>query len=159
MSDEGQQVTVEIDKNNLDKECIHLPNDYVVAARQAADVRLDMDEKKAFLDVVQAQLAKEIRADPESFEIEKLTEAALSSTILLQPRYQKALASFQKAKHDYDLIQALVWALEHKKRSLTLLVELHGLGYFSDVKVSEKGREAVNEMLRKKIHKKFRDDE
>jgi len=49
--------------------------------------------------------------------------------------------------------------LEHKKRSLTLLVELHGLGYFSDVKVSEKGREAVNEMLRKKVHKKFRDDD
>jgi len=118
-----------------------------------------MDEKKAHLDVVQAQLAKEIRADPESFEIEKLTEAALASTILLQPRYQKALSIFQKAKHDYDLIQALVWALEHKKRSLTLLVELHGLGYFSDVKVSEKGREAVNEMLRKKVHKKFRDDD
>jgi len=156
---EEQPISVEIDKNNLDKECIHLPNDYIVAARHAAEARLEMDERKATLDVVEAELAKAIRADPESFEIEKLTEATLTSTILLQPRYQKARGVYQKAKHESDLAQALVWALEHKKRSLTLLVELHGLGYFSDVKVSEKGREAVNDMLRKKVHRKFRDDD
>jgi len=107
--------------------------------------------------VIDAELSKEIRADPSSFGLEKVTEASIASIILTNPRYQKAVARLNNAKHQADLTQAVVWALEHKKRTLTLLVELHGMGYFSNPKVSERGREAVENMTKRKV-RRLRDD-
>lgn len=147
---------VQINEHHLDRECIQLPSDYLKAANLAADRKRDVDEIKNRLEVVEADLSKEIRSKPEAYGIDKLTETAISQTILTQPRYQKVLARLQRAKHEADLAQALVWALEHKKRTLTLLVELHGMGYFSSPKVSEAGKEAVKAMTMRKL--RHRDD-
>jgi hypothetical protein len=148
---------VQIDEHNLDKECIRLPSDYLKFAHLAADAKRDVDEIKNRLEVVQADLSKEIRAKPEDFGLDKVTETAISSTILTQPRYQKGLGRLQEAKHKADLAQAVVWALEHKKRTLTLLVELHGMGYFSSPKISEAGKQAVEDMTKRKV-RRLRDD-
>lgn len=150
---------VQIDEHNLDRECIRLPSDYLKFAHAAAEAKRDEAECKARLDVVEADLSKEIRANPTEFGIEKVTEGSLSATVLTLPQYQKALKRFQDAQYQSNLHQAVVWALEHKKRSLTLLVDLHGMGYFSSPKVSEKGRAAVQEMTKKKVRRAWRDEE
>lgn len=156
MREEAESV-VQISENNLDLECIRLPNQYLQWAHKSADAKRDVDERKNQLEVIDAELSKEIRADPGSFGLEKVTEASIASIILTQPRYQKALTRLNNAKHEADLIQAVVWALEHKKRTLTLLVELHGMGYFANPKVSERGREAVENMTKRKV-RRLRDD-
>jgi hypothetical protein len=51
------------------------------------------------------------------------------------------------------MAQAVVWALEHKKRSLTLLVELHGMGYFSAPKISPEGKAAVEDMTKRRVRR------
>lgn len=159
MSDDndGSRSVVQIDRNNLDKECVRLPSDYVKYAHIAADAKRDVDELKCHLDVIEADLRKQIRDTPGKFGIEKLTESSLSETVLLQSEYRKKLKELNRARHESEMAQAVVWGLEHKKRTLTLLVELHGMGYFSAPKVSERGREAVQEMTRKKVHR-LRDD-
>lgn len=157
MDREESQSVVLIDEANLDRECIKLPNQYLQAAHKAADAKRDEDERKNQLEVIDAELSKEIRANPETYGLEKVTEASIASVILTQPRYQKALTRLNNAKHEAALAQAVVWALEHKKRTLTLLVELHGMGYFANPKVSERGREAVENMTKRKV-RRLRDD-
>jgi hypothetical protein len=145
---------VQIDEHNLDKECIRLPQDYLSYAHLAADAKNDVDEAKAKVDVVHAELGQKIRADPGSYGLEKVTETAVSSTIVTRSEYQKAEKALREAKHAHEMAQAVVWALEHKKRSLTLLVELHGTGYFSTPKLSKKGVAAVEEMSKQKARKR-----
>src|SRR6266545_187348 len=122
---------VSIDENHLDRECICLPTDYLRAAHQAAGAKRDVAELSAALSVVEAELSKAIRSSPQTFGLEKVTESAISNILICYPKYQTAKKEVVGAQYEADLAQALVWALEHKKRSLTLLVELHGMGYFS----------------------------
>ncbi len=147
-----------IDEDNLDKECIRLPSNYLQCACNSADAKREVDELKAELDVIEADLSRKIRADPARYGIEKLTEGGLGSTVILQKSYREALKNLQEARYQHDLHQAVVNAMEHKKRSLTLLVELLGLSYYSSPKVSEKGRDAVETMTKKKV-RHFRDED
>jgi len=149
---------VQIDEHNLDKECINLPSAYLAYAHKSADAKRDVGELNAKLDVVKAELDFQIREHPAKYGLEKVTESAIKSTILKQDQYQEAEREVREAQHTADLHQAVVWALEHKKRALTLLVELHGMGYFSNPKVSERGRDAVNDMTRKKLRSRREDD-
>ena len=150
---ESAASVVQIDEHALDKECIRLPSDYLKYANLAADAKRDADEAKTRLDVVQADLAAEVRSNPSDFGLDKVTEAGIQGAVLTNERYQKVLTRVQKARHAQELAQAVVWALEHKKRTLTLLVELHGMGYFAAPKISEKGREAVEKMTQRNVRK------
>jgi tryptophan synthase alpha subunit len=151
-----EERVVQIDELNLDKECIKLPSDYLKYASLAAEARKDVDEAKAEVDVVDAALSKVIRAKPEKYGLEKVTEAGVNSAIVLDVKHQKALQTLHDAKYNLELIQAVVSALDHKKRSLTLLVELHGLSYFSEVKLSKDGKEAVDAMTKRKVRRSER---
>jgi hypothetical protein len=149
MNEEKAQSIVQIDENALDKECIRLPGDFLKYATRSADAKRNVDEAKAALDVTQAELGKKIRAMPEEFGLDKITEASLASTIILQQQFKGAQTVLFEARHEHDLIQAVVSAMDHKKRSLTLLVDLYGMSYFSSPKLSTEGREAVQEMTKR----------
>lgn len=148
---------VDIDENNLDKECIKLPSAYLRHAHRSAEAKRDVDEVKRQLDVVEADMAKKVRDNPGAYGLEKVTESAVAATVLRSGTYQAALQTLNEAKYKAELAQAVVWALEHKKRTLTLLVELHGMGYFSNPKVSERGREAVDDMSKRRTRRLDRD--
>ena len=142
---------VQIDEHNLDKECINLPSQYLQYAHLSAEAKRDVGELKAELDVVEADLSKLVRADPAKYGIEKLTEAGLKEVVRTRKAYREAQDKLQEAQYHAELAQAVVWALEHKKRALTMLVELHGMGYFSNPKISASGKAAVEEMTKCKV--------
>lgn len=150
---------VQIDEFNLDKECIRLPSQYLQFAHRSADAKRAVDEAKNALEVVEADLSKRVRDNPGAYGLEKVTESALGAVVLTQPKYQAALQELNKARHESDLSQAVVGALECKKRTLTLLVELHGMGYFASPKISERGREAVDTMMKRKVRRMSREDD
>jgi chorismate mutase len=149
---------VQIDEHNLDKECINLPSQYLQYAHLAAEAKRDVGELKAELDVVEADLSKSVRADPAKYGIEKLTEAGLKEVVRTRKAYRETQDRLQEAQYHAELAQAVVWALEHKKRSLTLLVDLHGMGYFSSPKVSKAGREAVDDMTKNRVRRRHQDE-
>ena len=146
--------TVQIDEFNLDKECIRLPSDYLKAANQAADARKDVDELKNEMEVVDADCSKKIRNDPSLYGLEKITEAAVRNVIVLSKKYQAVVSKLNEAKHRLELAQALVSAMEHKKRALTMLVELHGMSYFAEVRPSQRGKEAQEKMTQGRVRRK-----
>lgn len=156
MDNTEREAIVQIDKYRLDKECVRLPGDYLKWSTRSADLKRDLDEATAQVKVVQAEMSETVRSNPEDFNIEKVTEAAIAAAVLQSSTVQKAQAKVREIQHELDLSQAVVWALEHKKRSLTLLVELHGAGYFSDVKPSERGSESVKKS--RKDRKEDRED-
>ena len=146
---DAESVT-EIDADNLDLECIRLPSNYRQFAFLAAEAKRDVQEAKAHLDVVQAVEVAKIRSEPGKYGLDKITESALQGTSIVQVKYADAQAALFDAQHRSEMCSAVVWALEHKKRSLTSLVELHGMGYFAEVKVNREGKEAIQKMVRKR---------
>lgn len=129
---------VEIDSYSLDKECVKIPSDYLKISFASSQAKKGLDEAKAEMEQISAALSKEIRDKPESFGLVKVTEAALSAAVVEQPEYQEAQAKFRDLQHKVRQLDAAVWAIDTKKRSLQMLVELHGMGYFSEVNVKSK---------------------
>ena len=155
---EKAKSVVEISETELDKECIKLPSDFLFYAGLAADCRRDVQELKAKMDVVEADLSKKIRDEPAVYGIEKVTESAINAVILTRKEYKQAQSELFAKQHDLDIAQAVVFAMEHKKRALTMLVELHGQGWFANVKMSAKGKEAVEEMTKGKVRRRWQED-
>ena len=150
---------VDIDPFQLDKECVSLPSDYLKFSTTSALLRKQMDEAKARLDVESAALSKRIRSNPEKYGLDKVTESAVTGMVLLDQSYQKADRAYRRARYEYDISQSAVWAMEHKKKSLSLLVELHLMGYSANVKVSQGGKEAIEEMMKKRARHRLRREE
>lgn len=143
--------SVRIDPLNLDKEILRLPTLYTKYAFQAADLRHRVDQLKAEMDLVEADLDRKVRADPEEYGINRISEGSIHRAVIRRKEYCDIQRLVQNAQHDQEIAQAMVWAMEHKKRSLTLLVELHGLGYMANPKLSEKGKSALHDMMKEKI--------
>lgn len=122
---------VSIDETRLDKEWIGQAETFYDAAVELAHARSKVAEAKAALDVMMALCAKKIRKNPEKYDLMKVTESAVEEAILLTEDHTKALAKLNGAKYHQDLCQALVDALDHKKKALESLAYLHGQNYFS----------------------------
>src|SRR5690606_19360446 len=88
---------------------------------------------------------KDIRSDPESFQLEKVTEKAVEATVPLHPKVAKARQSLIEAKHGADVLQAAVNALEHRKRALESLVQLYGMEYYSEPRASGEDADALRD--------------
>lgn len=136
---------VEINDLKLGQECRRLPYDYLRFANLSADARRDVDEAKADLELTEAEVSAEIRANPEDHGVAKVTEAGLKELVAVNKRVQQKAQILRKAQHEANLAAAVVSALDQKKNSLKNLVELHGMGYFAEVRPSAQGKAAVDE--------------
>ena len=120
-----------IDESALDVEWLDQPRLMLRYAKHAAKTRLEVERVKEKLDIVRAELDKKIRMDPEAFEIVKLTETFITSTILTQKEYQEANEEYLEAVYESNMAQGAVRAIDGKKTALENLVRLHGQQYFA----------------------------
>lgn len=124
-----------IDETALDIEWLEQSGLMMRYARNAASARMELDRAKEALELVKAELDKEIRMNPESFDIEKITDKVVENTIPMQKAYIEANDTFIKAKFDLDIAQAAVRAIEARKDALENLVRLYGQQYFAGPKM------------------------
>jgi hypothetical protein len=143
-----------IDEHRLDKEWVNQPTLFFTWARKLADARQQLEEAKASLDVVYAELDNAIRERPGKYGLEKITESAIKQLIPSQAPYAEALAAVNTTKHRVDVLQAAVTALEHRKRALENLVDLHGQNYFAEPTAPAHSRERVQETTKQQIRKR-----
>lgn len=155
----AMRAAVVIDELALDKECIRLPGDFLKYAHRAAEIRAQVDECKTEIERVEARLSRDIRANPGTYGLEKITESGINAIVSTRKEYKAAQDAFSEAKYSLDLVQAVLTAFEHKKRSLTLLVDLHGMSYFANPRLSSEGRETVNRMTKNAVRKQRTDEE
>jgi len=142
----GESV-VEIDENNLDREWTRQPSLYFRWARRAADARFKMDEAKAAVDVTRAEVDSEVRAEPEKFGIDgKVTEKMVEAAVMQHVRTVRVVKQLAQAKYEYEVLSALVGALDQRKSALENLVRLHLSSYYAEPRAPEGKREEVEEM-------------
>lgn len=145
---------LEIDPHRLDEEWVEQPRRYFLMAQGQADARMRWEEAKNRLEVVRAEIDRDIRRDPAAYGIAKLTESAIESTIPLQAKYERARHQVVEAKHEYDIWDAGLGALDHKKKGLENLVQLHLSSYYAKPREPEDNREAMEEMTKQRIRRR-----
>lgn len=126
---------IKIDETSLDLEWLSQPALMMRYTRHAADMRAEADAEKERLDFVKAELDKEIRLDPEKFDITKITESVILNTIIIQARYVNANAKYIQARYEAEMARGAVAAIDQRKTALENLVKLHGQQYFAGPKI------------------------
>ncbi len=124
-----------IDESSLDIELLEQPRLFLQYGRNEHRARRDVDYAKERLDLVKAKLDKAMRADPDKYNIARISEGAIMNTILLQPKYEEANKKYIEANYEYGVARAAVWAFDQRKTALENLVRLHGQNYFAGPRV------------------------
>jgi len=155
---------MQIDENALDLEALEQANLMLRYTRHEADCLRDMEMAKEELEFIDADLDKKIRANPEEFEIEKVTEAVVSSTIKTHPKHIDAFREYMDARYEHNVAKGAVKACEHRKRMIEVEVDLYGKQYFAGPATprnlskekekreekAEKSSERINRKLKRK---------
>lgn len=134
---------LQIDKNILDDEWLGQARLYFQWAVQLEDARDEFEETKAAFDVVKSDLDLAIRTNPDAYDLPKVTDKSVAAALIIQPEYKDAQQEVFIARHRVGILQAAVTSLDHRKKALEKLVDLHGQKYFASPRVSEHSREAV----------------
>jgi hypothetical protein len=127
---------IRIDESSLDMECLNQASLMMKYSRLQAKLEKEEDLAKETLELVKADLDKNIRLNPEVYEIEKVTEGAIKSVILSNKRYKTANQRYIDAKYENNVAKGAVKAFEQRKNMLETLSRLHGQQYFAGPKVA-----------------------
>lgn len=142
---------IRIDESQLEMEWLEQPTLMFKYAKLVADFRRKFDLAKEELDLVKADLDKEVRTNPDKFGIEKITETVVSNTIIALKKYRDTNEKLLNAKYDLDVAQAAVVSISQRKDALENLVRLHGQQYFAGPKVPHDIAE-LRESKQKKVN-------
>lgn len=135
----SQNEFFEIDKDRLDEEWVNQPRLYYKYARRLEEARSTLEQAKARVELIYAELDSRIRAKPEKFKLEKITDAAVKAVIQADEDYRAALTDMHNAREDVGTYQVAVGTLDHKKKALENLVDLRLADYFSEPRTKESG--------------------
>lgn len=122
---------MEIDPSALDVEWMEQPKLMMSYSRNAAEAKRMADLASERLKVVEAELDRDIRMNPEAFGISKTTETGIKSTIILQDTYQQAKKELIDAEYEYEMAKQATFAISARKEALENLVRLFALQYFA----------------------------
>ena len=142
-----------IDEFNLDKEWLKQPKLYFEYANQLAFARFQLDQAKAKLELVKAELDRAIRTDPQEYGLAKITETVVASTIVLQLGYMQATQAVIEAKHKVGILDAAVFALDNRRKALENAVTLWVKDYNSRPIASEGAKDKMNEVEKKRARR------
>ena len=144
-----------IDKNILDEEWLNQPKLYFRWAVQLEDAKASFEEAKQEFDVIKAEVELKIRDDPTEYDLpEKTTEKMIATALMLTPEYKSGQLDMNTAKYRVGILQAAVTALDHRKKALEKLVDLHGQKYFATPRASEHSKEAVDNIEKRAVRVK-----
>lgn len=140
---------VHIDETALDVELLRQPELTLRYGHLLAEARLEVSQRKEALEFIRATLDGDIRMNPEKYEIQKITETVVSTTITLQSSFLKKNQELQEAQYEAECYQVAVNALRDKKDALSDLVKLHGQQYFAGPMTPRNLQEEREEFARK----------
>ena len=162
MADTSYQQDIEIDPDALDIQWTKQAQTFFKYAELAAKARNKVDRLKESLEVLDANLGLQIRKAPLNYGLEKVTEGALQSCILLNPQHANASKELADAQYELEILAAAVRALDQKKAALENLVRLQGQNYFAAPSVprdigaewvKEKERESARSAVKRKLNR------
>lgn len=135
----------EPDLNRLEEEWVRQPKYYFLYAEKLANARSRFDQAKATRDIVVSEADRDIRKSPAVYGIEKITEDVVKRATVLVAKVQEAEREVLRRKHRMDVLQAVVDALDHRKTSLSKLVDLWLANYFATPASKTASRERLQQ--------------
>jgi len=127
-----------IDEEALDLEWLDQPSLMMKYTRLQARLQKEEDEVKERLELVTADLDKDIRENPDNYglgDIPKITEAVVKGAVLNSKKYKDANAEYLEARFENNIAKGAVRSVDQRKTSLENLVKLHGQQYFAGPRV------------------------
>lgn len=151
------QNELEIDPNCLDEEWLTQAPLYWRYAKALAGEKESLDRAKRRLSVLIAETERKIRKDPESFGISKVTEGAIKAAITVDKEVGNLEDSIIEINHDVNVLGAAVASLDHRKRALTDLVQLHMCSYYAEPKAPDlRTAQSIEKAKQKEVDEKIR---
>jgi hypothetical protein len=150
------QLMAEIDPLALDAAWLEQPRMYVRVSGAMAEARHEMDVAKNQLLIVEAECDKQIRARPNKYGIDKITEKSVATAVQMHPRMRAAQTTLLEAKYEVDMLSGLQQSLEHRKEALKALTTLFLNEYYGSgpAAVDQDGVRKIGERSREKTRKK-----
>lgn len=139
----------DVDRNRLDDEWVKQPSNVKEASDRLAEAKRDLALSKRKLEVLEAEVALEIRENPEKFGLTKVTEKSVESAVISDSRIEKAKQEGIRLDYEYDIYKGFCLSLEHKKKALEDLVFLWSREFYSTPKAPEIAKEKMEEAKRK----------
>lgn len=134
----------DVDENNLVEEAKSHSKRMFEMCSTLAEAEADAKQADVLVEIIEAELDKAIRSNPESFGIKKISENAIKNCIKLTNKWQKAKERCIQAEKTRDVFKGGVEALKHRKEMIGSVVYLHGQSYYSspitDSKIQRKSR-------------------
>lgn len=128
---------LEIDPNNLDQECLEQAARYMKYAKACTDAQHDMDKAKRSLEVTLSEREMYVRANigallkRKGMDDVKVTESVIKSFVDVDPEVKEKYDEFFKRQKDFRYLSNAVAAFDQRKRTITNLVQLAGMGYYA----------------------------
>ena len=120
------------------------------AAELAAEARSAAKRAKLALEEAKASAQRAVRANPEAFGIDKLTEKAVEVAVTLAPGVLQAERDAIDADEAAGRAEGVANAFEHRRGALKIEVQLWLSNYFGDVSVRAKDMAPAAEAAREK---------
>lgn len=127
----SKNTSITVDKFALDDEWERQVTAVDVATKEMSAARERVDRAKVALEQVDAELDLQIRENPASFNIEKITEAAIKAAILNDPGRKTIQNEFTESKVAYQKCQDTLSVLHTKTEALKNLTSLYGMNYYA----------------------------
>jgi len=148
---------LQINKFALDLEWEKQPVLFIEWAEKSVEASFVKDKTKEKLELIMAELDMEMRKDPNSFGIEKITETVVLNTIKRHLKYQEIYNLYLESIKSFKLFEIVKEAFDHKKKALEKLTDLFISGYWAIPNISSGSKEVftkdntavVNSVLKK----------
>jgi len=125
---------LEIDKNDLDNIFVKQPILAMKYQELLAKKQTERDDLKLELEVLEAEIDKEIR----NKYTKKPPEVEIKNMVIMDKKRIAKIKEHNKIIEEYNILKGAVNSFEHRKKSLEKLTELYIAGYFSTVKQNTK---------------------
>ena len=139
-----------IDQYNLEIECRNQSVLLTELGEIVAEAKKEYKEAKEHVEYVKADLSTKIRKDPGKYDIVKATEGAITSAVILQPEYRKAINDSLDTEESSNAFSELLVAAEGRKSLIRDLVTLFVREYYDSQKLLNESR-AVNNISEAQI--------
>jgi hypothetical protein len=122
----------EIDRHDLVGEMEIHPAMFHKWSALMVEAQEERDHWKTKRDLLYADYDAAIRAEPEEYGIDRVTETAIKTYITAQDEYQRLQKKRLTAERKINAYTAAVRTMEHRKRMLEKMADIWLAGYYSE---------------------------
>ena len=126
-----------IDPDNLEQECVQQPLLFFEIGEVAAEARSDAKKSKEHVEYVKARLKGEMRANPQTYGLDKVTDKSIEAAVQAHDDTQEAIRDNIETSRAADALSLLQTSAEQRRAMLKNVVELIVHSYYNSGDVGQ----------------------